>query len=332
MTITKNRYNFTNDPKMLFLSEALNPNFMTNALANALKIENLRLSSIKVKRYKPKRRCLIAYTFRSESNSESLTVLGKARARSLDKHSYNLQQKLYSSGFDRSSKDGIFVPKPLGLIPKLHMWLQEQVKGCPISQLITKPSSITLLQKVTKAIQKLHETNIPTDREHSMADELAILDDSFNKVAKIHPAWTLRLKQLMKACECLTNSISPMAFKGIHRDFYHDQLLSDGSGLYLLDLDLYTKGDPALDVGNFVGHLTELAVRMGDAHVLNNQEIAMENAYAELAGEESRSRVQVYKILTLARHIYISILFPERKAFTEDLLELCERNLNRDFI
>ncbi len=324
------KFQITNDPKMSFLSEALNPNFMAKALSNSLEIENVKLDSIEVKRYKASRRCLIAYTFTSESNSEPLTVLGKARARSLDKYSYNLQQELYNSGFDESSKDGILVPKPLGLIPELQMWLQEQVKGCPINQLITKPLSIALLQKVTKAIHKLHETNISTDREHSMADELTILDDRLDKVAKTHPAWTLRLKKLMKSCEGLAENVPLVTFKGIHRDFYHDQLLFDGSKVYLLDLDLYTKGDPALDIGNFIGHLTELAVRIGDVCALNAQEVAMENAYVELTGEEFRSRVQVYKMLTLARHIFISTLFSERKAFTEGLLELCEKNLNKD--
>ena len=330
MTVTKDKYNVTNDPKMLFLSEALNPNFMTNALASSLKTENLRLTSIEVKRYKPKRRCLIAYTFISESNSEPLTILGKARARNLDKYSYSLQQKLYSSGFGEASEDGVYVPKPLGLIPELQMWLQEEVKAYPISQLITEPSSIKVLQKVVRAIHKLHETNIPTDREHAMAGELAILDDRLNKVAKIHPAWATRLQQLMKSCENLANSVSPINFKGIHRDFYHDQLLFNGSNIYLLDLDLYTRGDPALDIGNFIGHLTELAVRMGDAFALSAQETAMENAYANLVGEESRSRVQIYKILTLARHIFISTLFSEREDFTEDLLELCEQSLKKD--
>lgn len=323
-------YQVTNDPKMPFLAEALNPSFMTKTLSNSLEIENVKLDSIEVKRYKPNRRCLIAYTFTSKSNSEPITILGKARARNLDKYSYNLQQKLYSSGFDESSKDGVCVPKPLGLIPELQMWLQEQVKGCSISQLITKPTSIELIQKITKAIHKLHEANIPTNREHNMADELAILDDRLNKVTKIYPAWTLRLQQLMKSCKKLANSISPVIFKGIHRDFYHDQLLFDNSNIYLLDLDLYTKGDPALDIGNFIGHLTELAVRMGDAYALIAQETAMEDAYVNLVGEEIRSRVQIYKILTLARHIFISTLFSKRKAFTEDLLELCEQSLKKD--
>src|SRR5437773_3836244 len=31
--------------------------------------------------------------------------------------------------------------------------------------------------------------------------------------------------------------------------------------VWLLDFDLYCQGDPALDIGNFVGHLTEQSLR-----------------------------------------------------------------------
>ena len=34
----------------------------------------------------------------------------------------------------------------------------------------------------------------------------------------------------------------------IHRDFYPDQVLVDGARVYLLDLDLYSLGEPPLDV------------------------------------------------------------------------------------
>jgi len=40
-----------------------------------------------------------------------------------------------------------------------------------------------------------------------------------------------------------------------------------------------------------------------------------------------RPAVQTYATLTLARHIYLSTTFPERRAFTRALLELCEERL-----
>lgn len=45
------------------------------------------------------------------------------------------------------------------------------------------------------------------------------------------------------------------------------------------------------------------------------------------AGEPVRPAVRAYTLLTLARHVYLSTLFPERQPFTARLLELCEERL-----
>jgi len=41
----------------------------------------------------------------------------------------------------------------------------------------------------------------------------------------------------------------------VHRDFYDKQVLFDGQRTVLLDYDTLAEGDPAIDHGNFVGHL-----------------------------------------------------------------------------
>jgi aminoglycoside phosphotransferase (APT) family kinase protein len=115
---------------------------------------------------------------------------------------------------------------------------------------------------------------------------------------------------------------------GIHRDFYSDQVIVDGPRLYLIDFDLYCLGDPALDIGNFLGHITEQSLRtLGDAGALAEVERALEERFIELSGEAVRPAVRGYAVLTLARHIYLSTRFPERRPWTERLLELCEERL-----
>jgi thiamine kinase-like enzyme len=117
-------------------------------------------------------------------------------------------------------------------------------------------------------------------------------------------------------------------FCGIHRDFYPAQVIVRKGQLYLIDFDLYCQGDPALDVGNFIGHVTEESLRTcGQASALQDREEAMEKRFIELCGEAIRPSVRAYTTLTLARHIYLSTQFPERSAFTESLLELCENRL-----
>ena len=119
----------------------------------------------------------------------------------------------------------------------------------------------------------------------------------------------------------------------IHRDFYPAQVLVDGSRgrsprLWLLDFDLFCNGDPALDIGNFIGHLTEQSLRMfGDANALADRERAIEDRFVQLSGEDARFRVRAYQTLTLVRHIQLSTEFTERRPFTKPLLQLCEERL-----
>jgi len=96
----------------------------------------------------------------------------------------------------------------------------------------------------------------------------------------------------------------------------------------LVDFDLYCHGDPGLDVGNFIGHLTEESLRtFGDAAAWRDREQAMEDRFVELSGQAVRASVRAYTTLTLVRHIYLSTQFAERTAWTERLVELCEERL-----
>lgn len=115
---------------------------------------------------------------------------------------------------------------------------------------------------------------------------------------------------------------------GIHRDFYADQVIVDGDRLFLIDFDLYCMGDPALDVGNFLGHVIEQSVRAtGDPQALAPVEEALRDRFLALAGAELTRRVDCYALLTLARHLYLSNILPARASFTEPILAACEERL-----
>ena len=48
---------------------------------------------------------------------------------------------------------------------------------------------------------------------------------------------------------------SQVAISPLHRDFHLRQLFSGQGRVWLIDWDLCAKGDPALDVGNFLAYL-----------------------------------------------------------------------------
>ena len=161
-----------------------------------------------------------------------------------------------------------------------------------------------------------------------MADELRILHEHLPRVAEGRPEWNRRIARLLGACDRLGTALPPPTTCGIHRDFYPAQVLVKNDRLFLLDFDLYCQGDPALDVGNFLGHLREMSLRhLGDSRALLGREHAMEERFVELAGPGTSPAVRVYTTLTLVRHVYLSTQFPERIPFTEVLLEMCEERL-----
>src|SRR5262249_47325610 len=147
-------------------------------------------------------------------------------------------------------------------------------------------------------------------------------------VAAMQPEWAIRLQRLRKACDRLGTLTPEPSPRGIHRDFYPDQVLVDGSHLYLVDFDLYCAGDPGLDIGNFVGHLIEQALRtLGDPGALADRQEALVEQFLQLEGAHARAAVRAYATLTLVRHIYLSTQFPQRHPFTGALLDLCEQRL-----
>jgi len=292
----------------------------------------LALRTIRVVRHKPGRRCVIEYDLdvtRGDGSPEVVTLMAKARARGADTGTFRLVQALRARGFDEASPDGIAVPEPVGVIPELGVWLQRKVRGPAVTAALAQANGVSLARRLAEAVHKLHEAGVATRRRHTMADELRMLHRCLESLQETRPEWASRLRRLLAACDRLGAATAPGPPCGVHRDFYPDHVLLEGERLYLLDFDLYGEGDPALDVGNCIAHVTEQSLRtLGDPGALGDRETALEDRFVELAGESARPSMRAYALLTLARHVYISTQFADRRAFTAALLELCEQRLD----
>ena len=139
---------------------------------------------------------------------------------------------------------------------------------------------------------------------------------------------------MLAACERLAVALPVAAEAGIHRDFYADQVIVDGDRTWLVDLDLYAAGDPALDVGNFLAHIEERAVREpAAAPALHAAAAAFAARYGELDGGESTARVVSWTLLALARLVHISTEITAWRRFTRAVLARWEdlsRQARRD--
>ena len=323
------------DPGLPWLRLALDPRQAQPRLARvpalAARLSGARLRAVRVLRHKPGRRCLIAYDLeaRDAVGGERLTVLGKVRARGTDTTAVRLLEQLWRADFDAESADGVCVPEPLGAVPELGMWLQSKVPGETATDLLAKPGGANLAVRIADAVGKLHRCCVTPPRAHGIADELRILRNRLDSVASAHPPWRGRLERTADACARLGAGM-PLAAPGtIHRDCYPDQLAVNGERIHILDLDLCSRGDPALDIGNFVGHMVEQGLReCGRPDALAEQAAALVERFGERTGARGAAVVSAYATLTLARHVWVSTLFAERRTLTTLLLELCEERLD----
>lgn len=330
------RFGAADDPAMPFLRQALEPAEVQRQFELCLPSltaasKSFRLGAIRVVRQKAGRRCMIEYDIElhgQEGQSETITLLGKARAKGVDDSTYHLVAALHNTSFGANSEDGIRVPEPVGCIPEFRMWLQRKAQGANATRLLAAPDGVHLARRTAEAAHKLHTMNIHPTRQHTMSDELRILHDRLPLVAEQRPEWWDRIERLLAASDRLGLSTPVSSPVGIHRDFYPDQVLVDGDILYLLDFDLFCAGDSALDIGNFAGHMIEYALRTtGDPEALSDQEQALVERFVNLSGESVRPSIRTYTILTLVRHVYLSTQFPARYHTTAALLELCEERL-----
>jgi hypothetical protein len=314
---------------------ALDRTAAATAIVESLGLDHAsaRLLAIHILAYKPGRRCVIEYRFEMTSPQGVLvekTVLGKIRTKRFGNSGYRQLRALWESGFNDQSSDGISVPEPLGTVPRLQMWLQQKVVGSTATVLLDASDGAELSGRIAEAVQKLHTSALATDRRHTMHDELRILERCLGDTAKAHPHAASSIAGLIDAAGRVGSMLPSPAWCPSHRDFYADQVLVSGDRLFLIDFDLFCEADPGLDVGNFLGHVTEHAIRVhGTADALAGFERALEDRFVARAGEGIRPAVRVYAALTLARHVYLCTRSAERAPFMPALLAQARERLDR---
>lgn len=321
------------DAKLPTLERALAPLTIEPQLTEFLtrrdqSITGVTLHTVKLRRHKSGRRAVIEYGLevRRGRNATSERLIGKLRSRTADVENLAAWSELSAGSFAADAMDGVAIPQPLGVIQELHLTLQSFAAGQPLAERLTSPlTAEPAARRAATAIAKLHHSELLPGRTHTIADELDILAARYTALAAKRPAWELRLRNLLQDCRTLAQRLPIVSPRPIHRDFYHDQLLLNGDRVWLLDLDLLCSGDPALDAGNFSGHLLEWGLReLQHQPALELARAAFTEQFLELSGSHARDAVEIYTSLTLARHVSISTQFTERAPFTEQILELCE--------
>ena len=252
-------------------------------------------------------------------------VLGKATAKGVHKRSLAVQTRLHGAGFTAGAGDGIGVPEPLGPVPSLGLWLQREVAGRPLQTMLDEPAAVAACERAATALAKLHRVPIDAAPAWTTADEMAVLNERLGRLAAARPDLARRTRRLIERCRAAASRLPPCRPCGIHRDFYPEQVLVDDDRLYLVDLDLYSRGDPALDAGNFSAHLIEAGIRTtGDPGGYDRLVASFMARFLRESPGVDAAAVALYTYLSLARLVQISAAMPERAHATAAILDAVE--------
>lgn len=273
--------------------------------------------------HKPERRAIAQYTFqgsRRDGNTTRITVLGKLNFKRLELTSYNTQLCL-KERLAHSPPHVLQVAAPLGVVPRWNMWLQERLDGTRADRLIRPNEDIDLSARIGEALAALHRTNLRPTSRHSFDRELEILAKCLQRVNFGSPR---RIHRLLTNCTRLLSRISEGPLTGIHRDFYPAQVIVDDS-IAIIDFDLFSLGSPTVDIGNFIAHLRETAIReFGSPSALAEHESQFVQTYLTHNPTVSTEAIEVLTMVSLARHVEISQRIASRAGSTADLLAHCE--------
>jgi aminoglycoside phosphotransferase (APT) family kinase protein len=313
------------DHRMPELDDALDPYCVLSELACALEdsaTPDLRIAPPQIIRHKPGRRALVRYQIEGVTIQH---VLGKIRAKGPDQRTPRVHRALRAAGLDGLAAHGVGVPRALGRIDSMHMWLQEEAPGETLAGHL-EPGAATqpeIFARTGTALARLHEIPAAVDRRWSFDDEADVLERVLNLAAQDMPGAGEALRMIRCAARTSLERLGDAPVCGIHRDFYFDQVLVDGPRIWLLDLDLYTIGDPAIDLANFLAHLDEFGLRrFGDVGALDAAASAFLSGYADIRALPAVDRIETLRATSLARHIHISMRFKDRQHITRELISI----------
>jgi aminoglycoside phosphotransferase (APT) family kinase protein len=318
------RHRRPTDPAMPTLDAALDPGAVRPRLAAALGHEpgDVRMAEARLLRHKPGRRAVVRYDL-IEPDGACRVLLGKLRAKGLDRRTPALHDALQAAGLDGRGQRGVGVPRAAGSIEALGLWLQELVPGRPLGDLLEPDADPAPFVGTGAALARLHRCGPASERRWTFADELSVLERALAQAADARPDAASALRAITRGASARIAGLGEGPAFGIHRDFYFDQVIVDGDRIWIVDLDLYALGDPAIDIGNFLAHLDELGVRRrGEPAAFAPQEAAFLDGYAGAGDLPNAARIATLRAVSLARHIHLSMRFAERRHTTERLIEL----------
>lgn len=190
------------------------------------------------------------------------------------------------------------VPRSLYYDPSERFAVQQLVEGVPFPELITLRDSREYFVAAGKALAALHTRAVPVGEIKRLSDHLIdLIHPHPLLLAEKIPLYRSRIDWILKTLHIWEERlVDDWVYAPVHRDFHLRQLFYGDHRVWLVDWDLFAKGDPALDVGNFIVYLTTHLPERA-AFSIN----AFLEGYLSVQPADLLKRVPLYRAFTFLR-------------------------------
>lgn len=226
-----------------------------------------------------------------------------------------------------SRLEGIDVPAPLEVDPELDSMTVQRVHGnAPTLERESADTWFQFGEALSGLRLGLEGFPLPT---FGHEDELLVLETWREKILQVGlttPEGWEKSAAAVRAAGLELDRTEPVV---THRDLHDGQLLVDGGGIVLLDLDLACLADPLLDPANLLVHM-ELRLLQGLAGATRAGVDACSEALLEGLGEslsEGWQRLRFYQASTFLRLALVYSLRPRWAHLREPLVRYARRCL-----
>lgn len=313
------------------LYQATRTDLVNKALAGVLAENGLKqINGWKIIKYRPGRRCVIAYQTDSEIQpAYNKQIIGKIFYDGRGARYFDVQKEMWSNGFGPNAADHITVSRPVAYLPELNMFVQEFAPGSSLEDFTGQPDFEEKVRVSAAALVKLHANKIVPTVTYSVFSELTNLDKWALELCNLRPGLAPLFKFHLADLHALGEALPAVEHNPVHRDFYYGQILFSNDRTTLIDFDLMSFGDGAIDVANFAAHLQFLAIQK-HANLDKFGHLAkffIQEYLALRPMSASAPRLAFYEAATFFRLLHVALMRPHFSQYFETLMELCNQKI-----
>ncbi len=184
-------------------------------------------------------------------------LIGKFYADEGGRRTYAVMRRLARALSGTVPAPLLAVPEALFYDPERRLVVQRRADGVPFRELLGRRDYRRYFRLAGTAIADLHTQTVPLGERKGIRDHLRELVHPHPlELGDALPQHRPVIEALLKALgerERSWNGTVEVA--PLHRDIHLGQLFYGRGRVWLVDWDLFSKGDPALDVGNFLVYL-----------------------------------------------------------------------------